>query len=198
VEWSWGTQLIQNSTVSACRTCLESLSRVKHSGGLDLLTSGVNFWFHLNSGYPHPLGSYQLTQDPLQRSPERYLVGSCTTGAIKKRTQHNGRFQLSLPVGSAEIEPSPSTFQRCWSRRWVGRWIVDLDSGCPVLHFLLGFLLRRRGVSTALRLSARVLEDLAPWPANDSSADLALRVLAKIESELVLKLGMMEKKLSST
>jgi hypothetical protein len=27
-------------------------------------------------------------------------------GEVKKRTQHNGRFQLSVLVGSAEIEPS--------------------------------------------------------------------------------------------
>jgi hypothetical protein len=153
VEWSWGTQLIQNSSVSVCCTGLESLSQVKHSRGSDLLTSGVNFWFHLNSGYPHPLGSRQLTQDPLQRSPKRYPMGSCTTGAVKKRTQHNGRFQLSLPVGSAEIEPSPGTFRRSWSRRWVGSWIVDLDSGCPILHFLLGFLLRRSIDSLALASS---------------------------------------------
>jgi hypothetical protein len=55
-----------------------------------------------------------------------------------------------------------------------------------------------RGVSAALRLLAQVLEDLALWPTNNSSADLALRVQDKIESKLVLKLGMVEKKLSST
>jgi hypothetical protein len=27
-------------------------------------------------------------------------------GEVKKRTQHNGRFQLSVLVGSVEIEPS--------------------------------------------------------------------------------------------
>jgi hypothetical protein len=27
-------------------------------------------------------------------------------GEVKKRTWHNGRFQLNVPVGSAEIEPS--------------------------------------------------------------------------------------------
>jgi hypothetical protein len=79
-------------------------------------------------------------------------------GEVKKRTQHNERFQLSLPVGLAEIEPSPGTFQRSWSIRWFGSQIVDLDSGCPILHFLLGFLLLRRSISS-LALSARVLED---------------------------------------
>jgi hypothetical protein len=92
--------------VSACRTGLESLVWVKHSGGSDLLTGGVNFWFHSNLGYRQPLGSHQLTQDPLQRTLKRYLVGSCTMGEVKKRTWHNGRFQLNVPVGSAEIEPS--------------------------------------------------------------------------------------------
>jgi hypothetical protein len=111
VEWSWRTQPIQNSVVSTCRTSLKSLSRVKHSRGSDLLTGGGNFWFHSNSGYPHPLGSHQLTQDPLQRSLERYPTGSCTMGEVNKRTQHNGIFQLSLPVGSVEIEPSPGTFR---------------------------------------------------------------------------------------
>jgi hypothetical protein len=76
---------------------------VKHSSGSNLLTGGVNFLFHSNSSYPHPLGSRQLTQDPSQRSLERYPIGSCMTGEVKKETQHNGRFQLSLPVGSAEI-----------------------------------------------------------------------------------------------
>jgi hypothetical protein len=40
-------------------------------------------------------------------------------GEVKKRTQHNGRFQLSLPIGSVEIVPSLRTFWRSWSRRWV-------------------------------------------------------------------------------
>jgi hypothetical protein len=62
-------------------------------------------------------------------------MGSCTTGEVKKGTQHNGRFQLSLPVGSAEIEPSPDTFLRSWSRRWVGsqiivsRWEAAMEQG---------------------------------------------------------------------
>jgi hypothetical protein len=64
VEWPWGTQPIQNSVVSLCRTCLESLIQVKHSRGSDLLTSGVNFGFHSNLGYRQPLGSHQLTQNP--------------------------------------------------------------------------------------------------------------------------------------
>jgi hypothetical protein len=153
VEWSWGTQLIQNSMVSACCTCLESLSQVKHSGGSDLLIGGVNFWFHSNSVYPHLLGSRQLIQDPSWRSLERYPVGSCMTGEVKKRTQYNGRFQLSLPVRSAKIEPSLSTFQRRWSRRWVGSRIIALDSRYRVPHFLLGFLLLRSIGSLALASS---------------------------------------------
>jgi hypothetical protein len=148
VEWSWGTQPIQNSAVSACRTGLESMSQGKHSGGSSLLIGGVNFWFHSNSGYPNPLGSRQLTQDPLQMSLERYPAGSCTMGEVQKRTQHNGRFQLSLPIGSVEIESSPGTFRRSWSRRWVGSRIVDLDFECPIPHFLPGFLLLRRSIDS--------------------------------------------------
>jgi hypothetical protein len=74
-------------------------------------------------------------------------------GEVKKRTQHNGRFKLSLPIGSAEIEPSPGTFRRSWSKRWVGSQIIDLDSGCPVPHFLLGFLLRRRSIGSLVLAS---------------------------------------------
>jgi hypothetical protein len=44
---------------------------------------------------------------------------------------------------------------RVGCHRWVRSWIIDLDSGCPIPHFLLGFL-------------------LAPWPTNDASADSAL------------------------
>jgi hypothetical protein len=123
------------------------------------LTARVNFWFHSDfeahrlwthilarqdSGDPHPLGSHHLSHEPSHRSLERYPMGSCTTGEVKKRTQHNERFKLSLPVGSAEIKPFPGTFRRSWSRRWVGSRIVDLDFRCPVPHFLPGFLLRRR------------------------------------------------------
>jgi hypothetical protein len=72
----------------------------------------------------------------------------------KIRIQHNGRFQLSLLVGSVEIEPSPGTFQRSWSRRWVGSQIVDLDSRCPVPHFLPWFLLLRRRSINSLALAS--------------------------------------------
>jgi hypothetical protein len=68
------------------------------------------------------------------------------TGEVKKGPKHNGRFKLSLPVGSAEIEPSLVTFRRSWSRRWVRSQIVDLDFGCPVPHFLPGFLLLLRSI----------------------------------------------------
>jgi hypothetical protein len=127
---------------------LELMSREKHPGGSKLLTSGVNFWFHLDLGYPHPLGSRHLTQEPSQRSLERYPAGSYMTGEVKKRTQHNARFMLSLPVGSTKIKPSPGTFRRSWSRRWVGSQIIDLDYVCPVPHFLPGFLLRRRSIDS--------------------------------------------------
>jgi hypothetical protein len=70
------------------------------------------------------------------------------TGEVKKRTKHKGRFKLSLPIGSTEIEPFPGTFQRSWSRRWVGSRIVDLDFGCPIPHFLPGFLLLRRSIGS--------------------------------------------------
>jgi hypothetical protein len=49
-------------------------------------------------------------------------------GGSKKRTHHNGRFQLSLPVGSAEIVPSVGTFRRSWRRRWVRSWFINTDS----------------------------------------------------------------------
>jgi hypothetical protein len=89
-------------------------------GGLEILTFWVNFWFHSDFeahqlwihilerrdlGYPQPLGSRHLSQEPSQRSLERYHVGLCMTGEVRK-TRHKGRFMLSLPVGSAEIEPS--------------------------------------------------------------------------------------------
>jgi hypothetical protein len=67
---------------------------------------------------------------------------------VKKRTQHNGGIQLSLPILSVEIEPSPGTFWRSWSRRWVGSQIIDLDSRCPVPHFLSGFLLLLRSIGS--------------------------------------------------
>jgi hypothetical protein len=54
------------------------------------------------------------------------------------------------------------------------------------------------GVSVALRLPARVLEDRTSLPTNESSADSTLWVRAKFESELVLKPEMVEKKQSST
>jgi hypothetical protein len=43
------------------------------------------------------LGSRQMTQDPSQRSLKRYPMGSYTMGDLE-RTQHNGIFQLSLPI----------------------------------------------------------------------------------------------------
>jgi hypothetical protein len=76
------------------------------------------------------------------------------TGQLKKRTQHNERFKLCLPVGLAEIEPSHDTFQRSWSRRWVESQIVDLDSRCPIPHFLLWFLLLRRRSIGSLALAS--------------------------------------------
>jgi hypothetical protein len=50
----------------------------------------------------------------------------------------------------------------------------------------------------ALSLTTRVLEDPAPRPTDESSADLTLWVRAEIGSISLLKPGMVEKKLSST
>jgi hypothetical protein len=66
-----------------------------------------------------------------------------------------------------------------WSRRWVENRIIDLDSGCLLVHNLLGFF-RGGGEVVALRLPARVLQDLALGPADESSANLVLGVRAEI------------------
>jgi hypothetical protein len=77
----------------------------------------------------------------------------------------------------------------------AGSLILIVDA--LFLTFFWGFFFWG-GVATALHLPARVLEDPAPWPTDESSADLALWVLAKNEFESLLKLGMVEKKLYGT
>jgi hypothetical protein len=37
-------------------------------------------------------------------------VRSCMMSEVKKRTQHKGRFKLTPPVGSVQIEHSIGTF----------------------------------------------------------------------------------------
>jgi hypothetical protein len=89
------------------------------------LTGWVNFWFHSDfearrlwtqilghqdSGYPQPLGYHHLSQEPSQRSLDGYPAGPCTMNEVKKTNRHKGRFKLSLPIGSAQIDPSLSAF----------------------------------------------------------------------------------------
>jgi hypothetical protein len=79
----------------------------------------------------------------------------------------------------------------------LGARSLILIPNALLLTTFRGFFLRG-GVAAALRLPARVLEDPAPGLVDESSTDSALRVRAEIGFVSILKLGLVEKKLSST
>jgi hypothetical protein len=78
----------------------------------------------------------------------------------------------------------------------LGARSLILIPNALLLTTFRGFFLR--GVAAALRLPTRVLEDPAPGLVDESSTDSALRVRAEIGFVSILKLGLVEKKLSST
>jgi hypothetical protein len=70
--------------------------------------------------------------------------GALCDWQTQKTAKHKEIFKLSLPIGLTHSESSSGAFWRSWSRRWVGSWITDLDSGCLLSHNIMLFLWRRR------------------------------------------------------
>jgi hypothetical protein len=93
----------------------------EHFGGLGAFDRWGELLVPHGLGLSSPFGISSLDSGIFAEESGKIFCGSCTIGKVKK-TQHNGRFKLSLPV--------------------------DLDSECPVPHFFSGFLLLRRSIGS--------------------------------------------------